>query len=153
MLRLARRLPGFRYCLLLRLCSYTHRVPRLKLTVHWPLRLLYRRYTYLYGISIPYSTRIGGGLYLGHFGGIVVNAASVIGRNCNISHGVTLGQANRGGNAGVPVLGDRVYIGPGAKLVGGVEISSGVAIGANCVVTKDAPTNAVVVGSQVWRFR
>ena len=57
-----------------------------------------------------------------------------------------VGQANRGGNKGYPTIGDNVYIGPGAKIVGAVKVGNNVAIGANCVVTKDVPDNAVVVG-------
>lgn len=71
----------------------------------------------IYGISIPYNTRIGSGLYIGHFGGIVVNSEAVIGKNCNIHHGVTIGQANRGDKKGYPVIGDRVFIGPGAVVI------------------------------------
>jgi len=70
----------------------------------------------------------------------------VIGKNCNISHQVTLGIANRGTHKGVPIIGDNVYIGPGAKIIGDINIGNNVAIGANCVVTKDVPDNAVVVG-------
>jgi serine O-acetyltransferase len=101
---------------------------------------------YKLGISISPSTEIGSGFYIGHFGGIVINGKSVIGKNCNISQGVTLGQANRGKNIGYPTLGDNIYIGPGAKIVGAVKIGNNVAIGANCVVTKDIPDNSVVVG-------
>ena len=101
---------------------------------------------YKLGISIPPDTQIGSGFYIGHFGGIVVNRRCVIGKNCNISQGVTLGQANRGKNKGYPTLGDNVYIGPGAKIVGAVKIGNNVAIGANCVVTKDIPDDSVVVG-------
>ena len=99
-----------------------------------------------YGISISYRTQIGSGLYIGHFGGIVVNPNLVIGRNCNISHQVTLGVANRGERKGCPVIGDNVYIGPGAKVIGRVSVGNNAAIGANCVVTKDVPENGVVVG-------
>ena len=63
-----------------------------------------------------------------------------------ISQGVTLGQANRGKNKGYPQIGDNVYIGPGAKIVGKIKIGNDVAIGANCVVTKDVPNNSVIVG-------
>jgi serine O-acetyltransferase len=70
----------------------------------------------------------------------------VIGRNCNISQGVTIGRANRGRNKGYPVLGDGVYIGPGAVIAGSVRIGNDVAIGANCVVTTDIPDHSVVVG-------
>src|SRR3972149_632365 len=52
----------------------------------------------------------------------------------------------RGPRKGAAVIGDNVYIGPGARIVGKVDIGSNVAIGANCVVTKDVPENAVVVG-------
>jgi serine O-acetyltransferase len=102
--------------------------------------------TYKLGISISPLTEIGSGFYIGHFGGIVINEKSVIGKNCNISQGVTLGQANRGKNKGYPTLGDNIYIGPGAKIVGAVTIGNNVAIGANCVVTRDIPDNSVVVG-------
>lgn len=76
----------------------------------------------------------------------MVNGRSVIGKNCNISHGVTIGQTNRGENKGCPLLGNNIYIGPGAKIIGGIRIGNNVAIGANCVVTKDIPDNSVVVG-------
>jgi len=109
-------------------------------------RRMLSHYTYKFGISIPFETAIGSGFYIGHFGGIVVNEKSVIGKNCNISHGVTLGEANRGEKKGSPVLGDNVYIGPGAKIVGAVKIGNDVAIGANCVVTNDIPDHSVVVG-------
>ena len=75
-----------------------------------------------------------------------MNDKSTIGKNCNISHGVTLGQANRGINKGYPILGDNIYIGPGAKIIGAVKVGNNVAIGANCVVTKDVPDSSVVVG-------
>ena len=102
--------------------------------------------TYKFGIGIPVQTVIGSGLFIGHFGGIFINGNCVIGKNVNISHGVTLGQASRGKREGFPILGDNIYIGPGAKVIGAVRIGNNVAIGANCVVTKDIPDNSVVVG-------
>jgi serine O-acetyltransferase len=109
-------------------------------------KVMLRRATYKFGISIPPETDIGAGFYIGHFNGIFVNPGCRIGANCNISQGVTLGQSNRGKHEGFPVLGDNVYLGPGAKVVGGIQIGNNVAIGANCVVTQDIPDNAVVVG-------
>ena len=138
--------PGFQYTFWLRLVAWlrTERAPaRLLLPI---AGLIKRHISYKYGISIPARTRIGPGFYIGHFGGIVVNEASVIGSNCNISQGVTLGQANRGEHQGAPSIGDNVYIGPGAKLVGRVHIGSNAAISANAVVTKDVPEHAVVGG-------
>lgn len=108
--------------------------------------LILRHYELKYGISISYQTQIGSGLFIGHFGGIVVNQYAVIGKNCNLSHQVTLGKANRGDKKGFPVIGDNVYIGPGAKIIGKIKIGDNAAIGANCVVTKDVPNYGVVVG-------
>jgi len=59
---------------------------------------------------------------------------------------VTIGRSNRGRYAGVPVLGNNVFIGAGAKLFGNIRVGNNVAIGVNCVVTKDVPDNAVIVG-------
>jgi serine O-acetyltransferase len=109
-------------------------------------RLMLMRYTYKYGIDIPYNTAIGSGLYIGHFGGIIINWNTIIGENCNLSPGVVIGQSNRGDKRGCPLIGDNVFIGPGAKIIGKITIGNNVAIGANCVVTQDIPDNAVVAG-------
>ena len=99
-----------------------------------------------FGIGISYKTKIGPGLYIGHEGGIVVSEFAVIGRNCNLSHQVTIGVSRRGARAGVPTIGDNVYIGPGAKIFGALSIGENAAVGANCVVTRDVPASGVVVG-------
>ncbi|MBT0662724.1 hypothetical protein KI809_00270 [Geobacter pelophilus] len=98
------------------------------------------------GIEIPFTAKIGRGLYIGHFGQIILSPMAVLGECCNISQGVTIGQAGRGDQQFVPVIGDRVYIGPGAKLFGKIVVGNDVAIGANAVVTRDLPNNAVAVG-------
>jgi serine O-acetyltransferase len=138
--------PGFKYSFWMRTCRYLQG----SATGRWGLSglsgLVLKHYAYKFGMSIPFQTEIGSGFYIGHFGGIIVNERAVIGKNCNISPGVIVGQANRGRNKGYPTLGDNVYLGPGAKLVGNVRVGSNVAIGANCVVTRDVPDNAVVVG-------
>ncbi len=138
---------AFKYSFWMRTCTFLRQYKLLKYSLYIVSCLMYRHYTYKFGISIPTSTKIGGGFYIGHFGGIIVNKDTVIGKNCNISQGVTLGQANRGAKKGTPIIGDNVYIGPGAKLVGRVVIGNNVAIGANSVVTKDIEDNAVVVGA------
>jgi serine O-acetyltransferase len=137
---------SFKYNFWMRTCLYTKSNWLLKYSIHIIARFMLRHLMFKYGISIPYDTKIGSGFYIGHFGCIVVNVGSIIGKNCNISQGVTLGQANRGINKGYPILGDNIYIGPGAKIVGAVTIGNNVAIGANCVVTKDIADNSVVVG-------
>jgi serine O-acetyltransferase len=99
-----------------------------------------------FGMTIPMETAVGPGFYVGHFGGIVVHQEVRIGRDVNISQGVTLGLASRGPRFGCPTVGDRVYIGPGAKIFGNITIGSDAAIGANAVVTRDVEPGSVVVG-------
>ena len=105
-----------------------------------------RHYSYKFGIQIPYATKIGKGFYIGHFSGIVVSPETIIGKNVNISQGVTIGKTDSGIHKGAAIIHDEVYIGPGAKLIGRIEIGKNAAIGANAVVTKDVPENAVVAG-------
>lgn len=137
---------SFKYAFWMRSCQYTHRKPLLHYTVHFVCRVILRHYRYRFGIDIPFETQIGHGFYIGHFNGIVVNDEAVIGDNCNISNGVTIGQVNRGARKGCPVLGNNVYIAPGAKIVGAIKIGNNVAIGANAVVTTDLPDNSVAAG-------
>jgi len=138
--------PGFRYTVLLRLYSYARGAGWCRLGPRQAIVLLLHHYSIRYGIEISRDVAIGSGFYIGHFGGIVVNQSARIGRNCNLSQGVTIGQANRGANAGCPIIGDNVYIGPGAKLVGRVQIGDNAAIGANAVVVKDVPPGVSVGG-------
>ena len=144
--RLFRGSPGFRYTVIWRWNCFLAARPGLRLLLGVPSRWAYGHYTYKYGISIPLETRIGPGLYIGHFGGIHVNEHVVIGANCNLNQGVTIGKHSRGERKGCPTLGDGIYVGPGAKIFGGIRIGHDVAIGANAVVTRDLPDHAVAVG-------
>lgn len=98
-----------------------------------------------WGIDIPREASIGGGLYIAHFGGIIISPHARIGKNLDISQGVTIGISGEGEKRGVPTIGDNVYIGPGAKVFGKINIGNNVKIGANAVVYKDIPDNAIVV--------
>lgn len=100
-----------------------------------------------YGIEIPIGTKIGAGLRLVHLNGIVIHKDAIIGKNCTIFHQVTIG-ANEHKNDydKVPIIGDNVYIGVGAKIIGNIKIGNNVKIGANAVVTKDVDDNTTVVG-------
>lgn len=144
--RTYRHCEGFKYTVWLRVATALQPHKRL----YAPLYLFAREYLHhlmhKYGISIDVGTSIGPGFYIGHYGCIVVNGDAVLGRNVNISQGVTIGQANRGPRKGVPTIGDNVYLGPGAKVIGAVVIGNNVAVGANAVVTKDIPDNGVAVG-------
>ena len=138
--------PGFRYAVLLRFYAYARGALWCQVGVRQMTVLLLRHYSIKFGIDISRDTRIGSGFYIGHFGGIVVNEGVVIGNNCNLSQGVTLGQLNRGERAGCPTIGNNVYIGPGAKVIGRVQIGDDVAIGANAVVVHDVAPRTTVGG-------
>jgi serine O-acetyltransferase len=98
------------------------------------------------GISLPYSASIGSEFYIGHFGNIIINASAVIGNNCNISQGVTIGVSGKTHNRGVPVIGDNVYIGANAVIAGKIRVGDNVVIGANTFVNKDVESNITVLG-------
>ena len=97
------------------------------------------------GISLPASVRVGPGLYIGHFSGIFIHSRVVLGRGCSVGQGVTIGTRGHG-DQGVPVLGDGVYVGAGAKVLGGIRLGDGAAVGANAVVLRDVPPGHVAVG-------
>ena len=99
----------------------------------------------LAGVSLPANARIGKGFYVGHYGNIIVHPETVMGERCSISQGVTIGELG-GSRAGVPRIGNDVYIGAGAKVLGGITIGDGAIIGANAVVIADVPARATAVG-------
>ncbi len=110
-----------------------------------PLRFCVERFTEIVtGISIPAQATIGKGLRIHHFGGIIIHSAAVLGENCTLYHGVTLG--DRGGGGGAPRVGDRVLIGAGAKLLGDIVIGDDCVIGANAVVLSTVPAGHRAVG-------
>ena len=139
-------IPGFRYTVLLRLYAWARDTRWCSLGLRQLIVLLLHRYSIRYGIDISRDARIGRGFYIGHFGGIFVNEGVVIGDNCNISQGVTLGQINRGPRAGCPIIGSNVYIAPGAKIIGRVTVGDFAAIGANAVVVYDVAPRTTVGG-------
>lgn len=96
-------------------------------------KYLYHRKSIRLGFSIPYNN-IGKGLSIPHFGTIVINNKATIGNNCRIHVCVNIGATSNNPNA--PKIGNNVYIAPGVKLVGDIEIADDVAIGAGAVVVK-----------------
>ncbi len=98
------------------------------------------------GISIPASVRIGHSFYIGHFGGIIINANVIIGNNCNISQGVTIGISGKQEKRGSPTIGNEVYIGANSVVVGKINIGNNVLIGACSMVNKSLLDNSVVLG-------
>jgi serine O-acetyltransferase len=97
------------------------------------------------GIQLPASCDIGPGLLILHSGSIIIHTDVRMGRGCTIGHDTTLGTRGRG-RPGAPVLGDDVYVGAGARILGPVHLGDGAAVGANAVVLSDVPPGATVVG-------
>jgi serine O-acetyltransferase len=110
-----------------------------------PIRFIVERWIEMTtGIELPVQARIGKGLRIYHFGGIIVHSDTVIGDECSMYHGVTLGDL--GGHGGAPRIGNHVVLGAGAKLLGQIEIGDACRIGANAVVLKSVPAGCLAVG-------
>ena len=133
--------PGIKFSVIFRLVQHYRRGNRALFYIFY---LWLRHVKYKYGFDISYRTQIGKGLYIGHFGGVVIHGDAVIGENCNLSQGMTIGVLNRGNKAGIPVIGDRVFFGPNSVVLGGITIGNDVLIGANSVVTFDVQAGSVV---------
>lgn len=113
---------------------------------------LYYRYKFQkisvkHGIEIPWRTSILGGLYIGHSYGITINQDAKLGKNINIHKGVTIGQENRGKRKGSPTIGNNVWIGINATIVGNVTIGDDVLIAPNSYVNIDVPSHSIVIGN------
>ena len=98
------------------------------------------------GCVIGRNADFGPGLVFMHPIGVVINGGVKGGKNIVIESGVVIGAARNGIPAKVPVLGDDIFIGAGAKVLGGIRIGNNVRIGANAVVVHDVPDGATVVG-------
>lgn len=100
-----------------------------------------------YGLELGKGSNIAPGLYLGHAYGITVNPNAIVGKNCNLHKGCTIGQENRGSRKGAPVLGDRVWVGVHATVVGKIRIGNDVLIAPNSYVNQDVPSHSIVIGN------
>ena len=140
--------PGVHAVLVFRFTSWLDR------TIRWaPLRIV-PKVVYmvldmlviiLWGIHIHRDARIGPGLYIGHFSGVLIGPV-VMGRDCNVSHNVTIGR-RAGGDPGVPTIGDRGWIGTGCVLFGGIRVGDGTTIGPLTVVGRNLPPRVMVMGN------
>jgi serine O-acetyltransferase len=140
------RAPGVHAVLVLRFGQWSRRRSKVLRILFDPIYLILDFFIHvLWGIEIPRSAKIGPGLYIGHYGGITVSSIAVIGRDCNLSQNITIGVSGAGQKRGAPTLGDNVYVAPGARLVGKITIGNNVKIGANAVIHKDLPDNAIAV--------
>lgn len=117
---------------------YLHHIPVLP-------KLITLLFFLIYNSKIPYQAKIGRGSTFGYGGmGVVIHSKSIIGVNCTICQQVSIGGNSRFPE--VPVIGNNVYIAKGSIVMGGITIGNNVTIGANAVVTKPIPDNAIVAG-------
>ena len=109
-------------------------------------RFLYRFVRNVYGIELPYTVKLGRRVIFEHQHGIVIHGGCVIGDDCIIRQGVTLGNRSLDRPFDAPQLGNRVNIGAGAKILGKVQLGDDVNIGANAVVLGDVEAGKTAVG-------
>ncbi|MCQ6564939.1 serine acetyltransferase [Bacillus mycoides] len=137
--------PGFKYTYIFRHCHY-HYKNNNKIR-YFLYKFLLIKYRHKYGYEIPVDTNIGKGFCITHFGSIAINPDAQIGENVNISKGITIGTTYRGGKKGSPIIGDKVWIGPSAIIVGKIKVGSNVLIAPGAYVNFDVPNNSIVVGN------
>lgn len=130
------RYPGLRATMWFRFGSWcgAHNIPLVGPVQRW---IFFR-----FGLEINPGDHVEGGLYIAHVNSSVL-VAEHIGRNCTIISSVTMGRRK---DFSFPRIGDNVFIGAGARILGGVNVGDGAIIGANAVVIKDVPAGATVVG-------
>jgi serine O-acetyltransferase len=109
-------------------------------------RTLYRGVRNFYGIELPYSAQIGRRVVIEHQHGIIVHGDAVIGDDCILRHGVTIGNRTLDRPRDAPHIGNGVNIGAGAKILGAVTVGAGAQIGANSVVVSDVPAHSTATG-------
>ncbi len=110
-------------------------------------RVLYIIFARKNNVEIPRECQLGEGLYIGHPYGITINPGVVMGKNCNIHKGVTIGRENRGKRKGVPTIGNCVWIGVNATVVGNINIGDDVLIAPNSFVNCSIPSHSLVIGN------
>ncbi|PVE95987.1 MULTISPECIES: serine O-acetyltransferase EpsC [unclassified Microbacterium] len=101
---------------------------------------------WLTGVEIHPGATIGRRFFIDHGMGVVIGETAEIGDDVMLYHGVTLGGRTRDAGKRHPTLGDGVAVGAGAKILGPVTIGAGSVVGANAVVTRDAPADSILVG-------
>ncbi len=98
-------------------------------------------------ITLPPEVAAGPGLYIGHLGRVIVHPDVRLGKNINLSTGITLGQINTGRKKGVPKIGNDVWIGTNAVIVGNITIGNDVMIAPGAYVNFDVPDHSIVLGN------
>ena len=110
-------------------------------------RFFLKRISYRFHIQIGPETKIGEGFLIGHFGNMGISPYAVIGRNFNMANGVCIGQSNRGALKGAPTIGDDVWVGANAVIIGNIKIGNDVLIAPGAFVNFNVPDHSVVIGN------
>ena len=134
--------PGFQFIFFLRFAS-VRPTSAFRKRIHAFSYYFHKKYFFEYGFQVPIQTTIGKGFQFLHFGNIVFNPSAVIGENCTVAQGVLIGQSNRG----VPKIGNCVWIGANAVLVGCITIGNNVLIAPGSYVNINVPENSLVMGN------
>jgi serine O-acetyltransferase len=133
--------PGFHAIMLHRPAHWLYRQ-----RAFFSARLLSQLARFLTGIEIHPGARIGRGVLIDHGSGVVIGETAVVGNNCTLYQGVTLGGTGKEKGKRHPTLGNNVTVGSGAKILGPFRIGDNVKVASNAVVLKPAPANATLVG-------
>lgn len=133
--------PGYTYTFILRRTQNTRNILSRSFWM-----VLLRITSYITHIQIPSATQIGDGFYIGHWGMIIINPSTIIGKNFSISAGSLIGNS-QGKHAGTPIIGDNVSMGQFSMIVGGVKIGNNVLIAPGAFVNFDVPDNSIVLGN------
>ena len=136
--------PSFKVTFWYRIGHWLHYKQSLWRILYFIVKVIHRHYEYKTGIQFSLQADIGPGLMFCHFSCIVINSGVLIGKNCTVMQGVTIGSVR--GKSVKMTIGDNVFFGAGSKLIG-ASVGNNVVVGANSVITKDIPDNAVVVGN------
>ncbi|CDS93798.1 conserved hypothetical protein [Sphingobacterium sp. PM2-P1-29] len=126
---------------------YLHKLGNRFYQMRIPLlpKIIYYIQYFIFNSSVPPSVKIGKGSKFAYGGiGVVIHGRAVIGKNCIIGQGITIGGKSK--EIEVPIIGDNVYISAGVRILGPIKIGNNVVIGANAVVIKDVPNNCIVAG-------
>jgi serine O-acetyltransferase len=141
--------PGFRALVMYRFGVWRMSVK--PAVLRRPLSLLYRfMHRWVrnrYGIELHYTATIGRRLLIAHQGAIVIHEGATIGDDCVLRQGVTLGSAGDYSADRAPALGDRVSVGAGAMILGGITVGDDATIGPNAVVLGDVPPGAIATAA------
>lgn len=137
-------LPQFRFLWVKRKCEYWRNRNKIVFMLY---RLIYEKYKIKYMMDIPARVKIGKGLRIEHIGNIVINPEAQLGENITLLNGVLIGAQNRGDKKGFPCIGNYVWIGTNAIIVGAINIGNNVLIAPGAYVNFDVPDNSIVIGN------